>query len=498
MAAYSPFARRIALDRAPSPPEMLAALPPGPGRCLLETSLAPPPPPGQAEVAPATAYSLAAAEPDAVLIAWGRRVELHGSGKSRYLEADPLPVLESQLARRRTDFDPALPVTGAAIGYVGYDLIQLWERISPAKGPALPMPDLYVAFYDLLAVFNHDTNELWLTGTRPAAAGPGADFLEKVGRWQRALRKASRAAAPADADQAPPTHPPVSVLTSSLSPPAYRAIINQALQYIAAGDIFEVNLAQRWTGPVPPAWGPVPGWPVYQRLRLTTPSPFAAYLEGPGFQVASASPERFLQVRIVDGQRQIETRPIKGTRPRGKDPAADHVLATELLQSAKDRAELVMAVDVARNDLGRVCEFGAVRVPDLVRLETFPSLHHTVATVTGRLRSDAGVADILRATFPPASVTGAPKVRAMEIIADLEPVARGLYTGAIGYFSYDGRLDLNVAIRTLCLAAGQAHFHCGGGIVADSDPEAEWRESLTKGQSLAAALGVDLERELLA
>ncbi|HWI66281.1 MAG TPA: anthranilate synthase component I family protein, partial [Symbiobacteriaceae bacterium] len=190
--------------------------------------------------------------------------------------------------------------------------------------------------------------------------------------------------------------------------------------------------------------------------------------------------------------RKIETRPIKGTRPRGATPEADAALAAELLASEKDAAELVMIVDLQRNDLGRICEYGSVTVPDLRRLEQNPNVWHTVATVEGRLRPEADVAAILRATFPGGSITGAPKVRSMQIIAELEPVRRNIYTGGIGYIGFDGRLDLNIAIRTAVLQGGTAYFHAGGGIVADSDPDLEYAETLAKGSGIARALGVTL------
>jgi aminodeoxychorismate synthase component I len=262
--------------------------------------------------------------------------------------------------------------------------------------------------------------------------------------------------------------------------------VRRAIAYIRAGDIFQVNLSQRFCAPWP--WDP---WLLYRRLRRANPAPFAAFLDGGRWAVVSASPERFLQVD--PRTRRVETRPIKGTRPRGRTPEEDARYAEMLLQSEKDLAELVMIVDLARNDLGRVCAYGTVSVPELRRLEAYPTVWHTVAVVEGRLRPGVGPAELLRATFPGGSITGAPKVRAMEIIEELEPVRRGVYTGAIGWLGWDGALDLSIAIRTFVVTGGEAYFHAGGGIVADSDPAAEYEETLAKALGLVRALGEGVE-----
>jgi aminodeoxychorismate synthase component I len=256
------------------------------------------------------------------------------------------------------------------------------------------------------------------------------------------------------------------------------------LEYIAAGDIYQVNLSQRFSAP----YGGE-AMALYERLRRQSPAPFAAYLDLGEAVVLSASPERFLRV----AGRELETRPIKGTRPRGGTPEEDRRLAAELLASPKDRAELVMIVDLERNDLGRVSEYGSVHVPELVRLEAHPTVFHLVATVRGRLRPELSAVDALRACFPGGSITGAPKIRAMQIIEELEPTHRGFYTGAIGYLGWDGCADLNIAIRTIVLIDRHAHFQVGGGIVADSDPCAEYEETLHKGRALMRALGVSQE-----
>jgi para-aminobenzoate synthetase component 1 len=273
-------------------------------------------------------------------------------------------------------------------------------------------------------------------------------------------------------------------LTSNVNRAAYLKTVRRAIDYIYAGDCFQVNIAQRLLCPAL-----LPPIELYRRLRWRNPATFSAYADLGDFVVASASPERFL--RVEGGE--VETRPIKGTRPRGATPAEDESRVAELLHSAKDRAENVMIVDLLRNDLGRVCGYGSVRVAALCRLESYAFVHHLVSEVRGRLRDGLGPIDLLRAAFPGGSVTGAPKIRAMEIIDELEPCRRGVYTGAIGYFSDHGRADFNIAIRTLVIEADTAHFHVGGGIVIDSDPLLEYRETLAKGRRLRQILLGELE-----
>jgi para-aminobenzoate synthetase component 1 len=275
---------------------------------------------------------------------------------------------------------------------------------------------------------------------------------------------------------------PGTELSCNFTYESYTAAIRRAKEYIAAGDIYQVNLSQRFYAPLQSD-----GFTLYNRLRTTNPAPFAAYLRHLDVvEVLSSSPERFLRLE-ADGL--VETRPIKGTIARGATPEEDRRLAEQLQASIKDRAELLMIVDLERNDLGKVCEFGTVRVPELFALESYETVHHLVATVHGRLRAGMGPVDLLRATFPGGSITGAPKIRSMEIIDELEPTTRAVYCGSIGYISAHGRMDLNIAIRTFIVRGGEVFYQVGGGIVADSDPHAEYVETLHKGRGLAAALG---------
>ena len=253
------------------------------------------------------------------------------------------------------------------------------------------------------------------------------------------------------------------------------------MDYILAGDVFQVNLSQRLETAAP---GDL--FALYRDLRRRNPAPFAAYLDFGPLRILSASPERFL--RFDPAGRGVETRPIKGTRPRGRSAALDRALRRELETSPKDRAENVMIVDLLRNDLSKVCEPGSVRVPGLLDLEEHPTVFHLVSTITGRLREGLDAADLLSAAFPGGSVTGAPKIRAMEIIGELEPTHRGPYCGAIGYWSVTGALDTSIVIRTYVAAGGRLYFQAGGGIVADSTPKEEYRETLDKAEALVDAL----------
>jgi para-aminobenzoate synthetase component I len=452
------------------PADLLAALPPGPGRFLLESG-----PAGPADVRRLT---ILGAEPFMTLVTRGREAYVHEAGRTRVLEGDPFVILQSLLNRCRVTSPPDFPgLPGGAVGYFSYELGQQVERLPDGPSADLGLPDLSVSFYDVVLVIDHE--QLSANMVVGAPDGREAEATAKARRWAQALKQAVPL-------PGLPDSPPVGSgeVRSSLSRKAYRAAAAKALAYIHAGDIFQVNLAQRFESPYAGS-----GWELYRRVRAVNPAPFAAFLDLGSWQVVSASPERFLTVR----GRTIETRPIKGTRPRGATPLEDRRNADELLASAKDAAELVMIVDLQRNDLGRLCEYGSVTVPDLRRLEATPNVWHTVATVEGRLRPEVTAAQVLKATFPGGSITGAPKVRAMEIIAELEPVRRDVYTGAIGYIGFDGRMDLNIAIRTAVVREGTAYFHAGGGIVADSDPELEYHETLAKGAGIARALGVSLQ-----
>ncbi len=394
---------------------------------------------------------------------------------------DPFAVLRELLNRCRTAPVPSLPVPVAAgaFGYFAYDLGWQIEKLPDMAVDDLGVPDCYLGFYDRLIVFDHLAGKAYLTST--GLTGGGAPSPERVRERMEELEylvALSRREIGHREELFEEISPPR--FTCHFTRQTYCEAVQKVKDYIAAGDIFQANFTQRFSCHLS-----ISPWTLYRRLRSINPAPFAAYLSYPELVVASASPERFLQVR--NGR--VETRPIKGTRPRGKDPAEDLRLRTELLNSAKDRAELTMIIDLERNDIGRVCSFGSVHVPELIVLEEYPTVFHLVSTVRGTLAPGRDLVDLLKATFPGGSITGAPKIRAMEIIEELEPVKRGVYTGSIGYLGFDGSADLNIVIRTFIIKDGQAYFQVGGGIVADSDPEMEYWETIHKGRALMRALG---------
>ncbi len=364
---------------------------------------------------------------------------------------DPFSVLADELAARQVVSEQPFPV-GAAIGYFGYDLKNVVERLPSNAVDDLGLPRCWFGFYDNLLVFDHAKKAVW-----------------EVGNTQVRRRFPAR------------SHPPGSAsgLASDFTRDSYRDTVLRAKQYIAAGDIYQVNLSQRFQCGVDAT-----ATDVYLALRKSNPAPYSTYLDIGDAQILSTSPECFLNIH----DRHVVTRPIKGTRARGATPQEDAHIAAELLASPKDNAELVMITDLERNDLGRVCEFGSVRVSELVRVETYATVHHLVSTVEGVLRSDVNHVDCVRACFPGGLITGAPKIRAMEIIDELEPHARGVYTGAIGFLGFNGLTHLNIAIRTVVYQNGRLTFHSGGGIVSDSEPDAEYEETFAKAKGILNAI----------
>jgi para-aminobenzoate synthetase component 1 len=427
-------------------------------------------------------WSIVTADPRWIMTARGREVTIEDVSGVRMLQADPLTLFASLVeAEPPVDLDAmpeGLPFAGGAIGYLGFELGRFVERLPATTLDDVGAPDLAMGWYDAALVWDGAADAGWLAGTSEAVCALG----EQLRRGAANPRYASSESQPS------------CDLRSNFSRPQYLAAVARAKRYIEAGDIYQVNLSQRFSVPVRTS-----GFDLYSRLREVSPAPFAAYLDfragdlraGGGIEVLSSSPERLL---LVDGAH-LETRPIKGTRPRGRTPDEDAHQAAALLASAKDAAEHVMIVDLERNDLGRVAEVGSVRVPALAALETYAQVHHMTSTVVARRRAGVGIEALLRAVFPGGSVTGAPKIRALEIIDELEPTVRGVYTGAIGCVSAHGRVDLNVAIRTITLVDGVAHLHVGGAIVADSDPAAEYQETLDKARGMARALGVQLPDE---
>ena len=380
------------------------------------------------------------------------------------------------------------PFQGGAAGYLGYDWGATLERVPRPRYDDYALPDVLLGLYDWVIAWDHPAGRAWVISTgipergtaRTDRAARRLTFVKerlrdrRIGGWADSNSTANRLSAPSY------PVPGVPGVRSNFTREGYLDAVARVIEYIFAGDIFQANLSQRLEAPL--AGTPLD---LYRRLRRRNPAPFAAFLDCGDVVIASSSPERFL--RVHDG-RQVETRPIKGTRPRGVGPEHDAALALALAESDKDRAENVMIVDLLRNDLSRVCRPGTVRVPELFAIEHYATVHHMVSTVVGELAPEHDGVDLLRAAFPGGSITGAPKVRAMQIIAELEPTARGAYCGAIGYVSVTGALDTNIVIRTYLVLGRDVYFQVGAGIVADSDPEQEYRETLDKARGLVAAL----------
>ncbi|OIR09049.1 aminodeoxychorismate synthase component 1 [mine drainage metagenome] len=424
-----------------------------------------------AQPCPLTAFAPHAEAPFALLL--DSAAETAGRGRYSYLCLRPRAVLTegrgafqalARLLPRQEPLPGLPPFQGGLAGFLGYDLGREVERLPEHQPDDLALPPLAMGLFDCIAAWDHAAGRAWVIGPEAVA---------------RALA--------ADLEAAPPLPPldwsATARFTAEQEADSYRAAIARVLAYIHAGDIFQANLSQRFSAPLPAG---LSAFMLYRRLRHLAPAPFAACLSlGPDTALLSASPERFL---AVDGAGGVETRPIKGTRPRGADAAADAALAADLAASAKDRAENLMIVDLMRNDLARVCRPGSVRVPELFTVERFSTVHHLVSAVSGQLAQGAGPLDLLRACFPGGSITGAPKVRAMEIIAELEPRRRGPVFGSLAWIGGDGRMDSNIAIRTLTVTRGRVMARAGGGIVADSDPQAEYEETLVKARAMIASL----------
>ena len=415
-------------------------------------------------------YSFIACNPFLTLLAKDEQITLQGA-RNETLTGNPFDLLADLMEQYRLPREATVPLAGGALGYFAYDLGWRLETLPQTAQDDIAAPDLALGFYDLIYGYDHDTGR-----ARVSSTGQGGDAQQRLQEWLGWMQQPPlpREIGPASDGR----------LERNFTKPEYLNALAAVKEYIAAGDIYQANLTQRFATNLR-----VSPWELYQRLRNRNPAPFAAYLDLGGIQIASSSPERFLKL----SDRLVETRPIKGTRPRGATPEEDAALGQELLGSIKDNAELLMIVDLERNDLGRACEVGSVRVPELAVLESYQTVHHLVATVLGELPAQDSVVDLLKATFPGGSITGAPKIRSMEIIDELEPTRRSVYTGAIGYLGFDGDADLNIVIRTIICREGKAYFQVGGGIVADSDPESEYQETLDKGRALARALDISPE-----
>ncbi|MEW6042607.1 MAG: aminodeoxychorismate synthase component I, partial [Elusimicrobiota bacterium] len=377
------------------------------------------------------------------------------------------------------------PFCGGAIGYFSYETRFFTEKLSCKNLDDLNLPDGYFSFYDALFCFDHLEKKARIIST----GLPESSTISKKQKAQKRIEEFNRIIDESQKISFPPTRIIKNPLIhSNFSKNEYIDAVKKAKKYIFEGDIFQVNLSQRFKSSIT-----IPHFDLYKRLRRVNPAPFAAFLNVGNFSIVCSSPERFLRIN----NDLIETRPIKGTRPRGTTPFKDQTNAIELLESPKDNAELTMIVDLERNDLGKICEPGSVNAVLPPLLEAHPTVFHLVGEVTGRLRKGVHHVDCIKSLFPGGSVTGAPKIRAMEIIDELEPNSRGIYTGALGYFSFNRQTDLNIVIRTIIIKDDQTYFHTGGGIVMDSDPEMEYQETLDKAKALIESISKSMHLELI-
>jgi para-aminobenzoate synthetase component 1 len=416
-------------------------------------------------------FDILAADPGVTLVTRGESTRITNRTGSVESFEDPFALVREALGATSTEAVD-LPFSGGAIGYFGYDLGWRLERLPVLTADDVGMPDMAIGIYDWALVVDHQERQSWLVGQ-------GRDPATRE-QWQNLVEILST---PPKPQRLPPLRLQ-GTIASNLSQQQYHESFQRIQTYIHDGDCYQVNFAQRFLAPV--TGDP---WEAYRSLRRENPAPYGAYLNLPQGKVLSCSPERFLQVR----NRKVETKPIKGTRPRGAGPEEDRQLQEELEASAKDRAENLMIVDLLRNDLGKSCEPGSVTVPKMFEVESFATVHHLVSTVTGELAHGEDAVSLLRGCFPGSSITGTPKVRAMEIIEELEPSRRGVYCGAIGYLGFDGDMDTNIVIRTLLHRNDSVYFSAGGGIVADSEMESEYQESFDKAAALLRLLRRSVE-----
>lgn len=426
-------------------------------------------------------YSYIAVSPFHKLTAKNGQVTLDGFP----VPGNPFDVLGDLLGRYRHETNDDLPpFQGGVVGYFGYELAHQTETLPVANEDWLDMPDMAVGLYDLVISFDLKQRRMWLIST-------GMPEQDQQARDRRAaerlamIRKYLRLARPLFELPDVPHQPDVMGWVSNFDQDSYQRSVQTVIDYIFAGDIFQANLSQSFRAEY--AADNIPErFAMYRRLSSLSTAPFGAFLNFGDVAVLSNSPERFL--KVTDGH--VETRPIKGTRPRGETPILDAELAQELMLSAKDRSENVMIVDLLRNDISKVCQPHSVKTPAICVLESYANVHHLVSTVTGDLADGATAIDLLAACFPGGSITGAPKIRAMEIITELEQTTRGAYCGAIGYIGFDGSMDTNIAIRTICMNKGKLAFNVGGGIVANSQPTHEYAETMVKAAKVFEALGI--------
>lgn len=434
-------------------------------------------------------YSFIAVGPRARVVAYGSKVQFHSQGQIEEFECqDPLEFLSKQLGNQSIATVPELPpFVGGAIGYAGYDVVRYVEHLPNIPKDDRGLPDLDFGFYDQLVVFDHVNKTIMVVVLSHTTANcPAEDAYLQATQWiDRIVERLDRPLPQHSLADIPLTYTPTLVPKSNFTKESYQAAVSRCRQYIEAGDIFQVVLSQRFE--VECHSEPIE---IFRTLRVINPSPFMFLLRTPECTLVGSSPE--VMARVVD--RIVTVRPLAGTRPRGKSSDEDRRLSEELLADPKERAEHVMLVDLGRNDIGRVAQFGSVRLNDLMVVEFYSHVMHISSNVQGTLRQELSAMDAFRACLPAGTVSGAPKVRAMEIIDELEPTKRGPYAGAVGYFDYRGNMDTCITLRTMVIKDHRVYIQAGAGLVADSDPESEYQETVNKAKALLAAVEVTEQR----
>lgn len=428
-------------------------------------------------------YSFLGCDPCLIMKAKGRRIEVIQGGERDAFIGNPFKTLNALLKRYNMPKSESfhLPLQGGAVGYLGYDLKDFLEKLPNNVTDDLKLPDLVWGFYDVILIVDNRLREGYIVST----GLPENDEKKRSVRAEERLEMFKKIISTEEViERSMPEVQTVSdeMIKSNFTRQRYIGAVKRALQYIAEGDIYQINLSQRFSTPL--VHHPLD---IYEKLRSINPAPMGGFFNFDDLHILSNSPERFM--RINDGV--VETCPIKGTMERGKNLDEDRRMIQKLKDSPKENAEHLMIVDLERNDLGKVCKFGSVKVKELGTIKTYSTLHHMVSRIEGQIKEDLDTVEIIEALFPGGSITGAPKVRAMEIIDELEPTVRGIYTGAIGYIDFEGNADFNIPIRTAVVHDGFIHYQSGGGIVADSDPEKEYDETLLKAKAFFDAMYLD-------
>lgn len=421
-------------------------------------------------------YSFLGFNPFLVMKSKRQKITLTDSSGVLEIEGNPFEHLRELLKQfSLKNAAESVPFECGVVGYFGYDLCLFIERLTTRAVDDLGLPDMYLGFYDTMISYDNFLQKCYVIG---ADFGLGTTLQDRMGYLEEIL---SRKSDVSDEPRQDTSNPEFSepALKFNFSKERYLGAIKRIKSYIAAGDVYQVNLSQRIE-----TQSNIPPYELYKKLRSVNPAPFSGYLAFDEVAIISSSPERFLKIHAGH----VQTRPIKGTRPRGKDSTSDEFMKQALLSSPKDDAELTMIIDLERNDLGRVCDYGSVKVTERKALEAYPTVYHLVSTIEGDLYERYDFIDLLKATFPGGSITGAPKIRAMQIIDELEPTQRSVYTGAIGYIGFNGNADLNIAIRTFIMKGNMVSFQVGSGIVADSDEEEEYEETMHKARALIDSL----------